>query len=276
MLLPPFQLHRPRSVPEAIDLLVAHEDEDPVIYMGGTELLLIMKMGLAEPGHLVDCKGIAELYGIQLEDDHLIIGAGTTHREVERSPVLAEVLPVLPAMAREVGNVRVRNAGTLGGNLCFSEPHSDPAALLVALGAEVDLVSPRGARTLALSDFFLGAMMTALEEDEIMVRVRIPRPSSRGATAYRRVAFRERPVVTVGALAEDRLRLAVGAVGGRPVLVGEGDLDVPDSDEEIRQIARLAAEAVEPTPDVDGSEGYKRHLTEVTVDRTLVELRGSR
>jgi carbon-monoxide dehydrogenase medium subunit len=264
-------------VQEALDLLVTHEDEDPVLYMGGTELLLVMKLGLAEPGHLIDGKGIADLHGIEVGTEEITIGAGTTHRELELDPGLREALPVVPRMARDVANVRVRNAGTLGGNLCFAEPHSDPGALLVALGAEVDLVSPRGLRSVPLSDFFLGAMMTALDEDEIMlrVRVRVPRPVAGAVTAYRRVAFRERPVVNVGVLAGDRLRVVVGAVGPRPLLLEGGDLEVPETEHEVDEVARLAAEAVEPIADVDGSEDYKRHLTEVTVERALLELRGT-
>lgn len=275
MLLPPFELHRPRTVEDALHLLVAHEDEDPVLYMGGTELLLVMKLGLAEPGHLIDGKHIDDLQGIEVGADQISIGAATTHRQLEQDVDLRAALPVIAGMARDVANVRVRNVGTLGGNLCFAEPHSDPASLLVALAAEVDLASPRGVRSVPLADFFMGAMMTVLEEDEIMIRVRVPRPPTGSATAYRRVAFRERPVVSVGLLAGERLRLVVGAVGSRPLLLGDGDLPVPDDDRGIAEVARLAAGSVEPIADVDGSEDYKRHLTEVTVERALTDLRGT-
>lgn len=269
MLLPPFALHRPTDLPEAVGLLDAHADEGAVVYMGGTELLLVMKLGLSQPEHLVDCKRLPELQGIAITDAEVRIGAGTTHRQIERHPVLWEILPALPRMAQGVANVRVRNAGTLGGNLCFAEPHSDPAALLIALGAEVDLMSPRGPRSVPLDAFFLGSMMTVLEEDEIMVRVRFPRPDRDTRSEYRRLAFRERPVVTVGAKADGRLRLTVGAVGSRPLLVDDGELEVPTSDRAIRAIAERAGEAVVPIPDADGSADYKRHLTRVVVARTL-------
>jgi carbon-monoxide dehydrogenase medium subunit len=134
--LPPFDLHRAGSVEEAHELLQRY-GEDAAVVCGGTELLLLLKLGFAAYGHLVDVKGIGELGGIRSENGTLVIGATATHREVERSPVVLERLPALAAMERDVANIRVRNVGTLGGNLCFSDPHSDPATFLLALGGEV-------------------------------------------------------------------------------------------------------------------------------------------
>jgi aerobic carbon-monoxide dehydrogenase medium subunit len=242
--------------------------------MGGTELLLVMKLGLATPAHLVDCKGLSELSGLEVDDRYIRIGAATTHRALELDEELRRVVPALPAMAREVANVRVRNAGTLGGNLCFGEPHSDPAALLIAMGAIVQLVSPRQARELPLEEFFLGPLMTALEPAEILLRIYVPRPPHDAAVMYRRLAFRERPVVTVAAVAGDGLQLVVGAVGARPIRVGDEQLPVPSTVAQVREIATFAAETVDPIPDADGSVGYKRHLTGVMVERALLGLEG--
>src|SRR5205807_9843814 len=108
------------------------------VICGGTELLLLMKLGFSSYGHLVDIKGIEELGGIRAENGVLVIGSTVTHREIERSPLVLERLPALAAMERGVANLRVPNGGTLGGNLCFSDPHPDPATFLLALDAAVE------------------------------------------------------------------------------------------------------------------------------------------
>src|SRR5205085_4769971 len=154
--LPPFDLHRARSVDEARELLDRY-GEGAAVICGGTELLLLLKLGFAVYGHLVDIRGIGELGGIRADDGAIVVGSTVTHREIERSPLVLERLPALAAMERRVANIRVRSVGTLGGNLCFSDPHSDPATFLLALEAEVDC--RRGgapARRLPLSEFLVG------------------------------------------------------------------------------------------------------------------------
>src|SRR5262245_32013126 len=120
---------------------------DAAYLAGGTELLQVMKMGLLQVDRLVDLKGIAALRGIAAEGDAIVIGALTTHREIERSPIVRDRLPELAALEHRVANARVRTSGTLGGNLAFAEPHSDPATLLLAVGATIVLVGPKGTRT---------------------------------------------------------------------------------------------------------------------------------
>jgi len=130
--LPPFELHRPSTLEEASELLERYGD-DAALYCGGTELLLLLKLGFASFGHLVDVKGIEELQGVRAENGAIAIGAAATHRALERDALVLERLPALAAMERGVANIRVRNVGTLGGNLCFSVPHSVPASFLLAL-----------------------------------------------------------------------------------------------------------------------------------------------
>jgi carbon-monoxide dehydrogenase medium subunit len=142
MTLPPFELHRPTTVEEATEL-ASRYGEDAAFYCGGTELLLLLKLGFASFGHLVDLKRIEELAGVRVENGGLVIGATVTHRALERSELVEERLPALAAMERRVANVRVRQVGTLGGNLCFSDPHSDPSTFLLAADAEVE-ASRRG------------------------------------------------------------------------------------------------------------------------------------
>ena len=194
MRLPPFDLHRARSVDEASEILRRHGD-DAAVHCGGTELVLLLKLGFASYGHLVDIKPIRELKGIVLEDGTLRIGAAVTHREIERSPVVAETLPALAAMERRVANLRVRTIGTLGGNLCFSDPHSDPASFLLALEAEVECGdgSPT-ARHLPLSEFLVGPYQTALLPGELLTCIRIPIPPRGTRITHDKIAFHERPL----------------------------------------------------------------------------------
>ena len=128
-----FAIHRPADLREAAEML-DHYGENGSLYAGGTELLLAMRHDLLRYENLIDIKAVAGLDGIERRDGHLHIGAAATHRMIERSTAVRESLPVMAEMAANVANVRVRATGTLGGNLCFAEPHSDPATLLTGTG----------------------------------------------------------------------------------------------------------------------------------------------
>ena len=266
MRLPPFRLHKPTSLDEALQLL---DDDDAEVYMGGTELLMLMKLGLAAPEHLVDCKGLDELRGIALEGDNWSIGAGVTHRELEHSEEVRRCLPALADLERVLANVRVRNAGTLGGNLCFAEPHSDPATVLVALGASVTLVSSRGDRALPIESFFHGPLMTALDAGELMVRIVIPAVEQDAVVRFSRLAFRERPAANAAFVRRPsgEVRLAVGAVGGRPVRMVDAEALLAGDAATPPAVAEAVRGAVEPLEDLDGSSDFKRHLAGVVATR---------
>ncbi|MQA79760.1 MAG: carbon monoxide dehydrogenase [Streptosporangiales bacterium] len=266
-LLPRFAVERPRSLTDALDLLQRFGD-DAAFYMGGTELLLLMKLGMADASLLVDGKRLPELRRLDSTDGILRIGAGETHRDIERSPVVRTAMPALAALARGVANLRVRNAGTLGGNLCFAEPHSDPATLLIALGAEVRLASTGGERTVALEDFILGALTTALADGEVMTEVHVPIPRHDVAVAYERVKFRERPVVNVAVVHDAHApRVVVGAVGNHPCRVPEAEARLAADPSDTDAVAAAAGAAANPVADADGSDDYKRHLVYVATKR---------
>lgn len=272
MTLPPFDLHRAGSVEEARELLGRY-GEDAAVICGGTELLLLLKLGFAAYGHLVDIKPIGELGGIRAENGELVIGSTVTHWEIERSPLVLERLPALAAMERRVANIRVRSVGTLGGNLCFSDPHSDPATFLFALDAEVEY----DLRRAPLADFLVGPYETALEHGQLLASVRIPVPPPGTGVAHRKLAFHERPAATVacvvrlaeGAVAE--ARVAVGSVGVRPVRAVEAEQALagadPDDAAAVTRAAELAAEASEPVEDANGSVDYKANIVRVLVER---------
>lgn len=272
MILPPFELHRSRSIAEAQDLLTRY-GEDAAVICGGTELLLLMKLGFSSYGHLVDIKGIEELGGIRAENGTLVIGSTVTHREIETSPLVLEQLPAFAAMARGVANIRVRNVGTLGGNLCFSDPHSDPATFLLALDAEVE----HDAGRLPLSEFLVGPYETALQHEQILRSVRIPIPAAGTGIAHRKLSFHERPAATVSCavrVAEGTVvqaRIAVGSVGARPVRAGAAEARlagtaIGDTDALV-EAAALAAAASEAVEDANGSAEYKTELVRVLVER---------
>jgi aerobic carbon-monoxide dehydrogenase medium subunit len=276
--LPPFELHRPSSVEEASALL-ARLGDDAVVYSGGTELLLVMKLGFAEYPHLVDVKRIDELRRLETADGVLEIGAAITHREIERAPIVRDRWPVLAAMERQVGNIRVRSMGTIGGNLCFADPHSDPATFLVATGGSIVCRGAAGEpRELPVEEFVEGAYQTALRPDELLTAVRVPDPGVGTGIAHEKMALHERPAVTVTCMTrvEDgrvaSARVAVGSVGNRPrrALDAEDALAGAAADTlegPAATAADAAAEAADPVEDANGSVEYKRQLVRVLAKR---------
>jgi carbon-monoxide dehydrogenase medium subunit len=279
--LPPFELHRPRSVEEATEL-VDRYGEDAAFYCGGTELLLLLKLGFSSFGHLVDLKHIDELAGIRAEDGELVVGAAVTHRELERSDIVRALLPALATMERSVANLRVREVGTLGGNLCFSDPHSDPATFLLALDAEVECRrGGEAARRIPISDFVVGPYETSLRAGELLTSVRVPAPPEGAAVAHAKFAFHERPTATVACLAlvvDGRVaeaRVSVGSVGARPVRAPAAEqvltgAPVDELDEGLLgEAGERAAEAAAPVDDANGSSEYKAQLVRVLLGRTF-------
>jgi carbon-monoxide dehydrogenase medium subunit len=283
MRLPPFELYAPHTVEEATELLDRLGDE-AAIYGGGTELLLLLKLGFADYRHLVDVKGIAELHGIRADRGALSIGAAVTHRELESAPVVLERWPALAAMERRVANLRVRNAGTLGGNVCFADPHSDPATFLLATDAT--LIARRGgraARVIPAAEFVRGPYQTALEPGELLLAVEVPEPPPGSRTVHTKLAFHERPAATVtaGARVQDgrvtEARVAVGSVGPVPARAPKAEAILESLDAEVPDPLALeaagvaAAEAAGAVEDSNGSVEYKRDLVRVLVKRAFVE-----
>jgi aerobic carbon-monoxide dehydrogenase medium subunit len=279
-MIPPFQLHRPGTVAEASSLLGELGDE-AALYCGGTELLQVMKMGIASFGHLIDVKAVKQLSGMTVSDDGVVnIGATVTHREIELSPLIRNHVPALAELARQVANVRVRNSGSIGGNLCFAEPHSDPAVLLVAADASVHLADSSDTRTIRMQDFTLGPLVTAREPAEVLVRIEIPAQPLGTGLAYRKVVFHERPAASVAVRVTRRddeiasASVVVGSVGDGPTIVASaGEVlvgaSVADPAEATDAAAALAASECDAYEDINGSEDYKRHLVAVLSRRAI-------
>jgi carbon-monoxide dehydrogenase medium subunit len=259
-MLPRFAVERPSSVGDALSLL----GDGAVPYSGGTELLIAMKMGLLVPELLVDLKRVDELRAIRTEDDQLVIGAGASHAEIARSQLVEQHAPLLRDVERRVGNARVRAQGSIGGNICFAEPRSDIATVLIALGGTLRLQSPAGVRQLAVSDFLQGAYATDRADDELLVDIRIPFDAPAGA--YVKFQTAERPTVGVAAVrsATTGCRVVVGAVGEMPVAFDFETLAAVTPD--------AIAESIEPIADLTGSVRYKRHVTATYVRRLVATL----
>lgn len=256
--LPDFRHVRPHDLSEA----VAAVSFDTPAYAGGTELLLAMRAGLLRPDGLVDLKHIESLRQITLDDSTLEVGGAVTHAEAVTDPRVREAAPVLADVLHKVGNPRVRAAGTLGGNLCFAEPKSDVATILIALEAEVELTGPGGSRRLPVAEFVIGPYTTDRSDDEILTTIRVDRRSGRPAV-YEKYQTMERPTVGVAAAvtASGACCVVVGAVGGGPERF---EAATPSA----HAPADIAA-AVEVVPDLTGSERYKRHIVSVYVKRAL-------
>jgi carbon-monoxide dehydrogenase medium subunit len=255
-----FAVERPATVEEALAFL----GDDAVPYSGGTELLIAMKMGLLTPEVLVDLKRVDELRAIRTEGDQLVIGAGASHAEIARSPLVAQHAPLLRDVERRVGNARVRAQGSIGGNICFAEPRSDIATVLVALGGTLRLQSPTGARQVAVTDFLQGAYATDRADDELLVDIRIPLGAPTGG--YVKFQTAERPTVGVAAVRSDSTgcRVVVGAVGEMPVAFDFESLAAVTPD--------TIADSIEPIADLTGSVRYKRHVTATYVRRLVASL----
>lgn len=259
-MLPPFRLARPETLDDALAAI----SEDQVPYCGGTELLLAMRAGLHRPDALVDVKRIPELAGIRLDGGHLVIGATGRHTDVGDHPLVRRHVPMFAAVERAVGNARVRNQGSVGGNLCFAEPKSDVGTALIALQAVATLVGPGGRRDMPMDEFIAGPYYAAKEPDELLVDVRIPIEGPEIRAVYLKYQTMERPTLGVAvAHAPDTgdCRVVVGAVGEVPAV-----WTFPSPDEVD---AGTIAQEVDPTPDLTGSERYKRHITDVYVRRAL-------
>jgi aerobic carbon-monoxide dehydrogenase medium subunit len=285
----PFTLHRPETAEEACALLV-ELGEDAAVYAGGTELLLLMKLGMLRPRHLVDVKRIPGFSAISLDEGaRLTIGAAVTHRTVEQSALVRTRCPLVGTVARHVANVRVRNVGTVGGNLAFADPHSDLATLFLTFDASVELQSPRGRRELPLDDFVLGPWETARTSDEVVSSVRLtPWPGETHA-AYVKFGVHERPTLAIAATLRlapggsghhggDRVeeaRIAIGCVNPRPMRMAGAEArltgaSVADLEHAAREASDLAAAGVDPADDLYGSADYKRAMVAVFVRRALL------
>ena len=280
-----FEIHQPASALEASQMLL-HYGEDAGIYAGGTELLLAMKHQALNYRHLIDLKVVPGLDSIEVRDGSLEIGATSTHRSIERSALVRQNQPVLGEMESQVANVRVRATGTLGGNLCFAEPHSDPATLLLVLGGAVRVESAAGAREIPVGELIAGAYASNLRPGEILTKIMVPcaKPSHRAG--YMKFQVHERPTLGLGLWLETpddgrtftSARVAVGCVCPFPTRGLDAEKLLTGSRGEVEkrlpEAADSIADAADLVDDHEGSAEYKRHLIHVFLLRIFRKVLG--
>ena len=250
-------------------------------YAGGTELLLAMKHDLLRYEHLVDVKTIPDLNNIEVKNGSLMIGSTATHRAIERSSVVRQNLPVLAEMATNVANIRVRASGTLGGNLCFAEPHSDPATLLTALGAKAQVQGKGERRSVPIDKLITGAYETSLANDELLAAVEIPVPVKSQRSAYLKFQLKERPTLGLALVLDvdgDSIKKAtavVGSVSAVPTQSDKANGFLTGSRSQVEKQLGVAAEALadaaDPVDDLEGGAEYKRHLIGVFLRRAFTK-----
>lgn len=280
-----FHYLEPASIEEASRLLAELEDEEVRVIAGGTALILTMRQRMVQPTHLLSLKKIERLHGIDFDAAQgLRIGAMARHSDIARSEVVRQHFPVLASMAERVANPQVRNQGTIGGNLVYGDPSTDPPTCLLALNAQVVLGSTRGERVMPLDEFIVDYFETALEEDELLIEIRVP-PMPAGTTGlysrFLRTAAEHRPLVSVALVAQRDgttcrdARLAVGASVPIPLRLQRAEEFLRG-----RQIDAAAAVAaadivasdIEPLSDSRGSDDFRRDMVRVVTRRTICEL----
>ena len=275
-----FTIHQPRNTAEASEML-AQFGEQGRLYAGGTELLLAMKHDLLRYQNLVDVKTIPGLDRIEAKNSSVVIGSAVTHRAIERSPIVKDRLAVLSEMETRVANVRVRATGTLGGNLCFAEPHSDPATLLLALEAKAQIQAKSGARTVTIDKLITGAYETSLGADELLTAVEIPVLSQSQRAVYIKFQTHERPTLGLALVIDldgdtiKKARAVVGSVSAMPSRSNKTDAALvgPQSQVETQldDAAISLADAADPVDDLQGGADYKRHLISVFLKRAYTK-----
>ena len=274
-----FDYFAPSTVDEALALLQEHGDEAKIL-AGGHSLIPLLKLRLTEPGVLIDIGRIDELRGIRQRNGGVAIGALATHTSVGTATELAG-LDALQEAARAVGDVQVRNRGTIGGSLAHADPGGDLPAAVLALDAEIALKGGSGERTVRADDFFQGLLTTDIAEDELLTEVRITRPPERTGSAYVKFPNPASGYAVVGVAA----RVTLGADGtvadARVAVTGAGDratraIAVEEAlrgqrlnTETIANAAQMAAEGIDPLDDIHASAEYRTELVRVFARRAL-------
>jgi len=268
-----FDYKRPATVDEAIALLTKHGDEAKLL-AGGHSLIPAMKLRLARPGVIVDIGRIANLNYIREAGGAIAIGAMTTHQEIESSKVLRDRSPLLAETAAHIGDLQVRNKGTIGGSLAHADPAADYPAAILALDAEIDLAGPRGKRTVKAVEFFVDLLQTAIAPDEILTEIRVPATAK--TVAYEKTEQKASGFALAGAavvIGADGVRVGITGVAAKAyratgvehALAGQRT----PSAAAIAAAAAHAADGVSALGDIHASPEFRAHLAEVNTRRAI-------
>jgi len=275
-----FEYFAPKTVEEALSLLSQYKEETKII-AGGQSLLVIMRQGLLALEYLLDVKGISALDYINYDEgEGLRIGALTTHRAIEKSPIIQRHFRVLSEMERNLATVQTRNWGTIGGNLCHGDPAGDPAPVFIALKAKLKLASLGGERIIDVEEFSKDYLEVALEPDEMLVEIQVPTPLSHTGTAYEKLMVMKGDMGIVGAAVSITLspgdgvcqdaRIVLSNAASVPLRAGEAEKQLIGkviNDDLLTKAGEAASAEADPTADVHGSAEYRREMVKVFVRR---------
>ncbi|HEY8187787.1 MAG TPA: xanthine dehydrogenase family protein subunit M [Pyrinomonadaceae bacterium] len=275
-----FNYEAPTTLDEALTLLAANPD-DAKILAGGHSLIPAMKLRLAQPALLVDIGRINDLAYIREDGDRILIGAMTTHYQLESSARLQEICPLLPACASQIGDVQVRNKGTIGGSIAHSDPAGDWPAAIIALRAEMVVAGKNGERAIKADDFFVDLLTTALAPTEILREIRIPKPVGRFGHAYQKVRHPASGFAVVGVAvaiqtgadgACESAAVGITGVGSKAYRAGSVEAALQGqqlNEQTIGAAASHATDGVDANSDLYASEDYRRHLAQVYTRRAI-------
>ena len=275
-----FDYQAPATIEEAVSLLSGDPDGAKIL-AGGHSLIPAMKLRLAQPQLLVDIGRIKSLAYIREEGDQILIGATTTHYQLESSDLLKRICPLLPECAKSIGDVQVRNKGTIGGSIAHSDPAGDWPAAVLALGADLVLVGPNGERTVKAEDFFVDLLTTNLQPGEILREIRIKKPSGRFGQSYQKVPHPASGFAVVGIAVHLELNddgscksaaIGVTGVGTKAYRAKgvEGALTGTNLDDDVTaNAATHICDGIDPNSDLYASSEYRCHLAQVHTRRAL-------
>src|SRR5271154_5198915 len=280
MIPPAFEYLRPKTIPEAISFLQQYGD-DAKILSGGQSLIPMMKFRLARPGYLIDINRISGLSHIKEEGGFLRIGGLTREAQLEDSVLIQSKYPIIFDTARVIADPQVRNMATLAGNLAHGDPANDHPATMLALGAQVVAVGPKGERVLPIESFFITLFTTELQHDEIVSEIRIPVPPPRSAGAYLKLERKVGDFATAGVAVPltmdgggtcQKAGIGLTNVGATPVKASEAEESLRGKkldEAAIAQASQLASDAAEPSSDLRGPAEYKKGLVKELTRRAL-------
>ena len=269
-----FSYHQPRTLADAVGLLREHGEEAKVL-AGGHSLIPAMKLRLVRPRVIVDVGKIAELSAIESTGESVRVGAMVTHATIMSSALLLERCPLLPETARHIGDLQVRNKGTIGGSLVHADPAADWPGVALALEASLEISGPRGKRTVNAADFFVDMLQTVLEPDEILFAVTLP--STARSVAYVKTEQKASgfALCGVGVVIDARsreVRIGLNGVSAVPYRAAAAETLLAGQDltpARIADAARVAGAGVEPLADIHASAEYRLHLATVNTRRAL-------
>jgi carbon-monoxide dehydrogenase medium subunit len=275
-----FEYFAPKTIEESLSLLSQYKEEAKII-AGGQSMLVVMRQGLLAPEFVVDIKGITALdYMTYDEKEGLRIGALTTHRTIEKSPIIQKHFRVLGEMERNLATIQTRNWGTIGGNLCHGDPAGDPAPVLIALDAKLKLKSLSGERVIAMEEFSKDMLEVNLEPDEMLIEIQIPAKRPHTGIAHEKLMVMQGDAGIVGAAVSITLkpgdgvcedaRIVLSNAASVPLRVKEAEKSLIGkriNDNLLAETGEVASAEADPPADVHASAEYRREMVKIFVRR---------